>query len=77
MLKHPRGYAPTWQAVMSYELRERMAELPDRPTLLLAAPDDIHAPCLDAAAAAMAHAVVERVGSAAERAAAIARFLAP
>jgi hypothetical protein len=62
---------------MSYPLRERMAELPDRPTLLLAAPDDIHAPCLDGAAAALGHAVVERVGSAAERAAAIARFLAP
>jgi len=77
MLKHPRGYAPTWEAVMSYPLRERMAELPDRPTLLLSAPDDIHAPCLDGAASAMSHAVVERPGSADERAAAIARFLAP
>ncbi len=76
MLKNPSGYAPSWQAVLDYPLRERLAALTRCPTLLLTAKEDLFAHCLPCAAALMPHAsVVEVEDSDAARAAAIEGFL--
>ena len=75
VMKHPSSFVPGWQAVMGYPMRRRLA-LTTQACLLLSAPGDPFAPCMDEARRARPDAAAADVDDRAEsRAIAMETFL--
>lgn len=71
MMKQPRSFVPAWCAAMNYPLSHRLRSV-NVPIVLMAAPEDVFAPCLPNARAAKPDArVVEVEDNAASKAQAI------